>query len=300
METALREQKGRQIAQQGGIKRVGRKWKVPSQSGIASSYVVDLVEQTCTCLDFTTRSTPMRRVKCKHVHASEFFVIYEISSDGRVAETVGYRRNQTPRNWPAINAAMANEKPQFERLLSWLCDAISQPAQRWRAAPSVRNLVYALCHKVYTTKAGRTAQEDWNDSGYVTRAVSYNSMFRAMEDPAMTPILKTMIDMLAMVLRDFETQFAQDATFFGTRPYHRSFDHKYGGTEVQREACEAEPSPDEDDKWVKLHAFVGTQTNDRRCVRLAPRRLADARSRCCSMPSQRNFNVQEVRPTRRT
>ena len=46
-----REERGRQIAKLGGIRQIGSRYVVPAQSGAASSYVVDLVEESCSCPD---------------------------------------------------------------------------------------------------------------------------------------------------------------------------------------------------------------------------------------------------------
>ena len=44
-----REERGRQIAKNGGIKQIGSRYAVPSQSGTAGGYLVDIVEESCTC-----------------------------------------------------------------------------------------------------------------------------------------------------------------------------------------------------------------------------------------------------------
>jgi hypothetical protein len=55
-----REERGRQIAQLGGIRELGKGYVVPSQSvrPDAPSYIVDVVEQTCTCPDYELRRAP--------------------------------------------------------------------------------------------------------------------------------------------------------------------------------------------------------------------------------------------------
>jgi hypothetical protein len=51
--TTTREERGRQIARMGKIRKLGGMWLVPSQSPDANAptYIVDVVEQTCTCPD---------------------------------------------------------------------------------------------------------------------------------------------------------------------------------------------------------------------------------------------------------
>ena len=52
-----REERGRQIARLGGIRSLGARYVVPSQSANANvpTYLVDVVEQTCTCPDYELR-----------------------------------------------------------------------------------------------------------------------------------------------------------------------------------------------------------------------------------------------------
>ena len=67
-----REERGRQIAQLGGIHPLGASYVVPSQSvraGAPPTYLVDLVEQTCTCPDYE-----LRRLVCKHQEAVLFWL----------------------------------------------------------------------------------------------------------------------------------------------------------------------------------------------------------------------------------
>src|SRR5262245_12289545 len=94
-----REERGRQIAQLGGIRQVGSHYAVPSQTGGAPRFLVDLVEPTCTCADFTLRRKP-----CKHYEAALLSIVWgcEMQADGTVTETATVtvqRRKAIPRDW---------------------------------------------------------------------------------------------------------------------------------------------------------------------------------------------------------
>jgi hypothetical protein len=47
-----REERGRQLAHVAQIRRVGRRWAVPSQTRPAERYLVDVEGAACTCPDF--------------------------------------------------------------------------------------------------------------------------------------------------------------------------------------------------------------------------------------------------------
>lgn len=244
-----REARGRAIAKRGGIAPIGDKWIVPSQSS-EGSYVVDLAADgaaVCNCPDAQLRAT-----KCKHAHSVEFFLLYQDNGDGTVSETVAVRRTYR-QNWPAYNAAQTTEREHVEKLLRALCDGIVDPppAPTGRKRIPLRDLVYAAILKVYGCTSGRRGQTDvrrCRDSGLLGKAPSYNTIFRAFENPALTPILSVLVEESAAPLRDLERQFAPDSTGFSTSYYERHFDVKHNGYVARR-------------PFVKLHAMIGTNTN---------------------------------------
>src|SRR5208283_5575183 len=59
-ETDLRQERGRLLSQNKGIKKIaGVTWLVPSQTQSSGGYVVNTAEATCTCPDYE-----LRRCKC--------------------------------------------------------------------------------------------------------------------------------------------------------------------------------------------------------------------------------------------
>jgi hypothetical protein len=79
-------------------------------------------------------------------------------------------------------------------------------------------------------------------------APAYNTVFKYAERAELAPLLKTLVHELAAPLRTVETTFATDSTGFATSTYARWFDEKYGA----EKRCQ---------RWIKLHAQVGTLTN---------------------------------------
>jgi hypothetical protein len=82
-------------------------------------------------------------------------------------------------------------------------------------------------------------------------------VFNYLDDPALTPILKALIEESASPLRAVETEFAVDASGFGTSRFVRWYDHKNGAEGRER-------------VWLKAHLMVGVRTNIVTSVELTP------------------------------
>src|SRR5262245_27471568 len=101
-----RQARGVEIAKQARIRKAGKGYIVPSQSGMGK-YAVMLGERpSCTCPDYELRGD-----RCKHVFAVEHMIQTTLNLDGsttvtetlRVTETV--KRTTYAQDWRAYNAA---------------------------------------------------------------------------------------------------------------------------------------------------------------------------------------------------
>jgi transposase len=244
-----REQRGLEIAATKKLRQKGGLWIVPSQMG-TGTYVVDPTKRrgtTCSCPDFEARGE-----KCKHVFAVEYTVRRETTApDG---STVTEQLRLTYRQeWSAYNAAQVNEKERVAALLQSLCSAIDNPIQkRGRPRMPLSDAVFCATMKVYSGASGRRAQSDmrwYAERGFIDRAPHYNSVFNALENPDLTPILTELIVQSALPLRELEADFAIDSSGFSlSGSYHRWFSEKYG-----REKTAA--------RYLKAHIMIGTRTN---------------------------------------
>jgi transposase len=243
-----REQRGLEIAAKTKLRRKGAVWMVPSQAGKGDVYAVDLGSEppTCSCPDHETR-----RVKCKHIYAVEFTVRRETRPDGSTAVTKTVRVAYA-QDWPAYNAAQTHEKEHVAELLRGLCDGIAQPPQgRGRPRLPLSDAIFSVTMKVYSTVSGRRAASDLREceaSGHIRRAPHYNSVFNYLENPALAPILKALVEESASPLKAVESDFAVDSSGFSTCAFVRWYDEKYG--KMRREH-----------QWVKAHLMVGVRTN---------------------------------------
>lgn len=261
-----------------GENRLG--WKVPSQSG-NGTYIVNLDhgEPFCSCPDFDTTHQ-----KCKHLFTVEFML--QNREHPKSATLVKSIRTTYTQDWPAYNEAQTHEQERFIALLRDLCNGIPQPAQTFgRPKLPLSNTVFTVAYKVYSTMSGRRFMSDCREAavkGLVTKSPSFTSIFRYLENPELTPLLKTLTEQSASPLGALETGFAVDSSGFATTTYDRWFDHKWG--KMRSEA-----------KWIKAHLMCGVETHVVTSVEVTPTETADAPQ----LPqlvntTAKTFNINEI------
>jgi len=249
----VREERGRQLARMGTIRKTGRRWVVPSQTRPSERYLVDVEDAACTCPDYE-----LRRGTCKHQHAVLFWIAWgrDVDADGNVTETVTVKRKTyRQKDWGAYNASQHHEKEYVERLLRALCAGVAQPPRRPGAGRPPRllsDLVFSAVMKVYVMLSGRRMRSDLEASaakGYLQHVGHENCVFNFLGDPATTAILTALVEQSAAPLGVIEAgQYAIDSTGFSTAVYDRWFSQKHGKLCSQN-------------AWVKLHVMVGTVTH---------------------------------------
>jgi transposase len=275
----LRKLKGMEIAATTKLHWSNGVYEVPSQSG-RGTYKVRWKggdEAICTCPD-----SEVQKEKCKHIHAVEF---------SRFRDQLGVidplpKRPTYRQNWTAYNAAQVNEKDRFTELLKGLCEGIVQPHQgRGRPRLPLSDVVFSAVMKTYTTVSGRRAASDIREcarKGHLDAAPHYNSIFKYLENPSLTPILKALIEQSALPLRAIETDFAVDSSGFGTSTFERWYDAKYGKTRSDR-------------YWIKAHLMVGVRTNIVTSVEITGPNVSDyPQLPGLLRTTQQGFNVAEV------
>ncbi len=296
---STREERGREIARRGGIRQIGARYVVPSQSQASNSnapptYIVDLVSdpETCTCPDHAERGA--LGIRCKHIEAAYFWLTLEgVVSDGSDrSDGDGESDDETarpkqkpkrptqPRNWPVINDVARHEVERLRPLLAALCARIPEP-ERLVGLPGrkpipLRDLIYAMVMKVYTGKSGRGAESEIRlcaQLGYISKPFQHNKVHSAMEDEALTAILEWLIEESAIPLAVVENtvgHLSQDTTGFSTSVYGKPWrDHKYPKgrkrSESEQDDDEIVEPPLEDEQgrreFVKVHLTTGAVTH---------------------------------------
>ena len=105
------------------------------------------------------------------------------------------------------------------------------------------DVVFAATFKIFSTLSGRRFVSDLREAkqrGHISSLPHYNSIFRYLENPDLTPILTDLIEQSSLPLKSVETDFAIDSSGFSTSKFERWFSHKYGRETFQRQ-------------WVKVH-----------------------------------------------
>ena len=219
-------------------------FKVTSQSG-NGVYLVNFDRGNyCSCPDFEKRG-----LACKHIYAALAFIQRGERTDNAGTEPVGVRI--TP-PWQAYNTAQVHEGELFETLLRELCDTVPQPPQtNGRPRLPLSDMLYGMGLKVYSTLSTRRAMSGIRSAvsaGRMGKEPSFSTPIRYFQRPEVTPVLRQLIQLSALPLRDIEVDFAQDSSGFASTAYNRWFDHKWGTAKKMV-------------KWTKLHIMVGVQTN---------------------------------------
>jgi transposase len=265
-----RQQKAQELAERAQIVQRNGYWLVPSQSTNSRHKVVLGALPSCTCKDFELRDED-----CKHILAVRLFIERQAKGEGTLVPSTEpapkVKRPTYRQDWTNYNAATVNEKRHFQELLYDLCRDIPQPPPKGgskggRPAVSRSAAIFSACFKVYSTFSGRrfvTDLAEAYDKGFIDQLICYNSVFKCLESPEITPILHDLIHKSCLPLKEVEVDFAGDSTGFCTSRFIRWFDVKYGITRQEAE-------------WVKVHMMVGVKTNIVTAVEILDKHAGDS------------------------
>ena len=241
-----REVKGKEIAENGNVKKVtDHSFKVKSQSG-KGAYEVKATPNgmTCTCPDFVYRGG-----KCKHIQATRYYL--EIEKDtptGIVTEKVHLTYSQA---WSAYNEAQKAEVNLFDDLLKDLVQAIPEPEQSMgRPRLSLQETLFCAIQKVYSQLSSRRAHslfQNATERGQIEHPPDFNVPSKLFKNPDMTPILHELVTLSALPVAGIEEDFAVDSTGFRTATFNAYEGAKYGRKKEHQ--------------WVKAHLCAGVKTN---------------------------------------
>lgn len=299
---ARRRRLGRIIAAQGKIEEDNGRYFVQSQSGAGAYRVVLSPEVFCTCPDFDLRQRP-----CKHIHAVHFFT-------GTVAEPVEPttpstepqgtvsrprpKRPTYPQDWAAYNAAQVNEGRHFARLLSALCNTLTEPPKATAGRPClpIADVLFSICLRTYYGLPARraiSAIEDAREKGLLSRTPSFASIYQYIENPYLTPLLQHLIERSALPLKAAEVDFAIDSTWLPASPLR---DKNRSQAKIRgRDKAKDGAKTGNKEVLVKVHASCGVTTHIITAVEVTPYNSGDARYFIPLLDvTARHFAVREV------
>jgi transposase len=266
-----REQRGLEIADNAKLQRYGDRWFVPSQNpnkGGDGGYMVtpDVSKPECNCPDHE-----MRGLKCKHIYAVEYTILREVTDDGEtqtVKETVTVKKTYR-QEWTAYNKAQTTEKDQFQVLLRELCSGVGEPSQRnGRPRLPFAEMIFATTFKVYSTVSQRRFMSDLRDAhakGHISKVPHFNSISNYLENEALTPYLKMLIEESSLPLQAIESDFAVDSSGFSTSRFVQWVQAKHHDPKLLTAR-----------QWVKVHLMCGVKTNVVTAVEITDRFAGDS------------------------
>lgn len=242
-----REQRGKLIFERGRIAQKNNYWVVGSQTSFRV-YKVSFNghEPKCNCPDCS-----LRKGKCKHIYAVEFYIRKGINEEGKLTETKGVKISYQQK-WSAYNKSQTNEKIIFMKLLRDLCFNVEQPEYKFgRPTLPFSDMLFGSVMKVYTGFSLRRFMSDMKiakEMNLVSEVPCYSSLSNFMNREEVKPILENLIIQSSMPLREVEDSFAVDSSGFSTSRYARWFDYKWGKERKYK-------------VWLKAHINSGTKTN---------------------------------------
>jgi transposase len=260
-------------------------WLVPSQSSPSTRYTVNpsLANPSCDCEDFQ-----LRRLPCKHIAAVRLLLDRQIKGEPPPPVPEPPPRPTYGQRWSDYNQAQVNEKDHFQTLLADLCAGIQTTLPRiGRGRPPMYlpDAVFMGVFKVYSTVSARRFMSDLREAqerGHIRETLSFNTAWKCLQNPAVTPILYELIRRSALPLRAVDVDFAVDSTGFGTSKFEKWYDEKYG---VTRQKCE----------WIKAHCCVGVKTNIITAAFIGERNAADSpQFGDLLQTTAQNFTVREA------
>lgn len=155
-------------------------------------------------------------------------------------------------DWTAYNKSQTSEKIIFLKLLNELCGIMGDlPHSKGRKPVELSDMIFSCCLKTYLGFSSRRSISDLKmaqNLNYLSKTVHFNTILKYLDDRTITPILKQLIEISALPLKQIETDFAVDATGFSTGRFDRwTTARVYTDSKIRY--------------WKKAHVTYGVLTN---------------------------------------
>lgn len=138
-------------------------------------------------------------------------------------------------------------------MLNELCNIIKEPNYRGvgRKPSKTRDIIFSVVLKQYLNISSRRIQSDlklFKEVGFISSTIPFNTFLDHLERRELKSILKELIEISSLPLKQIEVDFAIDSTGFGTSRYKTFFNMKHRGEGRWR-------------AYRKCHAVCGVKTN---------------------------------------
>jgi len=157
-------------------------------------------------------------------------------------------------SWHNYNLSQTKEKALFVNILGDLCNLVVEPQHnKGRKPRPMKDIVFALVMKEYLNTSSRRVQSDlrlFAEAGFINSEIPFNTLLDHLERRELKDVLRELIELSSMPLKQIEKDFAIDATCFGTSRYTTYFDVRWGKNKDRQERV-----------WRKCHAVCGIATN---------------------------------------
>ena len=158
-----------------------------------------------------------------------------------------------PFDWSLYNESQTKEKVLFLQLLKELCDTIQEPEHKGKGRKPIAlaDMIFSLCLKTYLDFSSRRVNSDIRlavKAGYLQKSIHFNTLLKYFAHPYVNLILKQLIRISSLPLKQIEQDFAIDSTGFGNAVYVRWNDIRANYGAMQH-------------GWRKCHVCTGVTTN---------------------------------------
>jgi transposase len=155
-------------------------------------------------------------------------------------------------SWHNYNESQTKEKALFVNILKDLCDLIEEPIhQKGRKPAKTRDVIFSIVLQQYLNISSRRVQSDlklFKEASFISSEIPFNTLLDHLERPELKYVLKELIEISSLPLKQIELDFAIDATGFGTSRYKTFFNMKHMGEGRWKQ-------------YRKCHAVCGVKTN---------------------------------------
>jgi transposase len=188
-------------------------------------------------------------------------------------------------DWHNYNESQTREKVLFVNILADLCSLIEEPKhQKGRKPTLMKDIVFSSVLKEYLNTSSRRVQGDlklFSRAGLLTREIPFNTLLDHLEKPELKYVLKELVEISSLPLKQIELDFAIDATGFGVSRYVTYFDVRYRKDNRMK-------------LFRKCHAVCGVKTNVITAVEITEGHVNDqTQFEPLAKDTARNFSIRE-------